>query len=317
MDTYGDADGDGFLEYARHTEEGLVQQGWKDSGDSIFHADGSLAEGPIALCEVQGYAFQARRQAAVLAGALGDQELAAELAARAGSLQEKFQQVFWCAELSSYALALDGKKRPCRVRASNAGHCLFSGIASREHAGRIAEELLSPRFFSGWGIRTIAAGEARYNPMAYHNGSIWPHDNAMIAFGLARYGYTRSAMEILEGLFHTAIAVDLHRLPELFCGFERHAGLHPILYPLACAPQSWAAAAVFCLLQACTGLSIDARNNMIRFNHPSLPSFLDEVRIKNLRVGSASVDLLLKQYPSDVGINVLRREGELEVVVVK
>jgi glycogen debranching enzyme len=317
MDTYGDADGDGFLEYARHTEEGLIQQGWKDSSDSIFHADGTLAEGPIALCEVQGYAYLAKRQAAVLAGVLGETGLAAELDARAVNLQEKFQQAFWCAELSNYALALDGKKRPCRVRASNTGHCLFSGIASREHAAQIAGELLSPRFFSGWGIRTIAAGEARYNPMAYHNGSIWPHDNAMIAYGLARYGFTRQAMEILEGIFHTAIAVDLHRLPELFCGFERHAGLHPILYPLACAPQSWAAASVFYLLQACTGLFIDARKKQVRFNHPSLPSFLDEVRIKNLRVGSASVDLLLKRYPSDVGINVLRREGELEVVVVK
>jgi glycogen debranching enzyme len=317
MDTYGDADGDGFLEYARHSEEGLIQQGWKDSGDSIFHADGSLAEGPIALCEVQGYAFQARRQAAVLAGVLGEKELAAELHARAGSLQEKFQQDFWCAELSNYAIALDGRKRPCRVRASNAGHCLFSGIASREHAALIAEELLSPKFFSGWGVRTIAVREARYNPMAYHNGSIWPHDNAMIAYGLARYGFTRQAMEILEGLFHTAIAVDLHRLPELFCGFERHAGLNPILYPLACAPQSWAAASVFLLLQACTGLFVDARSSQVRFSHPSLPPFLDEVRIKNLRVGSAGVDLLLKRYPSDVGINILRREGELEIVVVK
>lgn len=317
MDTHGDADRDGFLEYARHSEEGLVQQGWKDSGDSIFHADGTLAEGPIALCEVQGYAFQARRWAAVLAKVVGEKSLAVELAARAGSLQEKFQQVFWCAELSSYALALDGKKRPCRVRASNAGHCLFSGIASREHAARIAGELLSPRFFSGWGIRTVASGETRYNPMAYHNGSIWPHDNAMIAYGLAQYGFTRQAMEILEGLFHAANAVDLHRLPELFCGFERHAGLNPILYPLACAPQSWAAASVFLLLQACTGCRIDARNNQVRFNHPSLPPFLDEVRIKNLRVGSASIDLLLERHPSDVGINVLRREGALEIVVVK
>jgi len=317
MDTYGDADGDGFLEYARHTEEGLVQQGWKDSGDSIFHADGSLAEGPIALCEVQGYAYQAKRQAAILAGALGETGLAAELDARAGSLQEKFQQAFWCEELSSYALALDGKKRPCRVRASNAGHCLFSGIAGREHATQIAGELMSSRFFSGWGIRTVASGESRYNPMAYHNGSIWPHDNALIAYGLARYGFTRQAMEILQGLFHTAIAVDMHRLPELFCGFERHAGLNPILYPLACAPQSWAAASVFLLLQACTGCRIDARNRQVRFKHPSLPPFLDEVRIRNLRVGGASVDLLLERHPSDVGINVLRREGVMEIVVVK
>jgi len=203
------------------------------------------------------------------------------------------------------------------VRASNAGHCLFSGIAGREHATQIAGELMSSRFFSGWGIRTVASGESRYNPMAYHNGSIWPHDNALIAYGLARYGFTRQAMEILQGLFHTAIAVDMHRLPELFCGFERHAGLNPILYPLACAPQSWAAASVFLLLQACTGCRIDARNRQVRFKHPSLPPFLDEVRIRNLRVGGASVDLLLERHPSDVGINVLRREGVMEIVVVK
>jgi glycogen debranching enzyme len=317
MDSYGDADGDGFLEYFRHSSEGLVQQGWKDSRDSVFHDDGRLAEGPIALCEVQGYAYEARKQAATLAEVIGDAELAQSLRQQATALRQRFHEAFWCEDLSSYALALDGEKRPCRVRSSNAGHALFSGIASKEHGRRLAELLLSQRFNSGWGIRTLASGEVRYNPMSYHNGSIWPHDNAMIASGLARYGYTDAALKIFDGLYHTSLGMDLHRLPELFCGFRRRPGLGPILYPLACAPQAWAAGAAFMLLQACLGLHIDARQQRVCFRYPALPKFIEELRIRDLRIGEAHVDLLLKRYDRDVALNVLHREGTVEIAVIK
>lgn len=316
IDTYGDVDGDGFVEYMRHTPHGLVQQGWKDSHDSVFHADGSIAEGPTALCEVQGYVYAARRSAAELASVLGKQERATELSGQARLLQERFERAFWCEELSTYALALDGKKNPCRVRTSNAGHCLLTGIASDEHAQRIAKTLLREDSFSGWGIRTVAASEIRYNPMWYHNGSIWPHDNALIALGLARYGLQESVLEVMTGLFDTSLFVDF-RLPELLCGFKRRPGEGPTLYPVACSPQSWAAGTVFLLLQACLGLSISASNAQIRLRYPMLPTFLEELRIQNLTVGKASVDLLLQRHGRDVGTNVLRREGDVEIVIIK
>jgi glycogen debranching enzyme len=317
IDTYGDVDGDGFVEYVRRSPKGLMHQGWKDSQDSMFHADGTLAEGHIALCEVQGYVYAAKRSAAELATVLGQRERAKELLHQAQALQEKFEQAFWCEELSTYALALDGKKRPCRVRTSNAGHCLFTGIASQEHAWRTAQTLLSEEMFSGWGIRTVAALEARYNPMSYHNGSVWPHDNALIASGLARYGFRELVLQILTGLFDAALFLDLHRLPELFCGFARRPGEGPTLYPVACAPQSWSAASVFLLLQACLGLSIKGPEAKISFSRPLLPESLQEIRIKNLKVGKALVDLFLQRHAQDVGINVIRREGGVEIVVVK
>src|SRR5579875_1254802 len=317
IDTYGDADGDGFVEYARHSPSGLVQQGWKDSYDSVFHADGSLAEGPIALCEVQGYVYAAKRAAADLAGALGHDERAAALRAEAETLRQRFEQTFWCEELSTYALALDGKKRPCRVRTSNAGQCLLSGIVSPERAQRVACTLMGAESFSEWGIRTVASSEVRYNPMSYHNGSVWPHDNALIAFGLARYRRNEDVLRILTGLFDASIFVELHRMPELFCGFPRRPGEGPTLYPVACAPQAWAAAAVFLLLQSCLGLHIDGVRRRISSHYPMLPRFLKKVRIGNLRVGDAAVDLHFRRRRTDVGLNVLRRQGDVEIVVVR
>ncbi|MEZ4601092.1 MAG: amylo-alpha-1,6-glucosidase [Syntrophotaleaceae bacterium] len=317
IDTYGDKDGDGFVEYLRHSSTGLVQQGWKDSWDSVFHEDGTMAKGPIALCEVQGYVYAAKRQAAAMAEMLGEKDQATILHQQAATLRDKFQKVFWCSDLNSYALALDGAKRPCRIPSSNAGQCLFTGIASPEQAARLARQLLSPALFSGWGIRTIAEGTARYNPMAYHNGSIWPHDNSLIAQGLALYGETRKALQVFEGMYHLANNVDLMRLPELFCGFKRLPAQGPVLYPLACSPQAWAAGTVFLLLQACLGLTIDARTSQIRFWHPVLPPFLDEVVIRNLKIREASVDLSITRHPTDVGINVLQRDPGIEVVAIK
>jgi glycogen debranching enzyme len=317
IDVYGDSDGDGFVEYARRSSTGLGNQGWKDSQDAIFHADGRLAEGPIALCEVQGYVYGAKLAAAELARALGQAGRAEEFRQQARVLRDRFEETFWCQDLGTYVLALDGAKRPCRVRASNAGHCLLTEIASPQRAPQIARTLLGPDSFSGWGVRTVAATEARYNPMSYHNGSVWPHDNALIALGLARYGLKDEVLRIMNGLFDASLFIDLHRLPELFCGFTRRPGEGPTLYPVACSPQSWAAAAVYLLLQACLGLRVNAPEARLSLAHPILPAFLEKVQVRNLRVGHATVDLLFLRHENDIGIKVLRREGKIEITMVK
>ena len=317
IDTYGDQDGDGFVEYNRKSQTGLDNQGWKDSSDSVFHENGELAEGPIALCEVQGYVYDAKQQGAKLAKALGLPERANELRQQAEKLKQQFEEVFWCEDLSTYALALDGHKKTCRVRTSNAGHCLYTGIASPDRAVRLADTLMNNDHFSGWGVRTLADGERRHNPMSYHNGSVWPHDNAIIAAGLARYGLKAGVEKIMTSLFDASLVVDLHRLPELFCGFVRRPGQGLTRYPVACNPQAWAAASVFMGLQACLGMSIHASEAKVHFTYPILPVFLHELQIKNLQVGKASVDLLVRRHELDVGIIVMHRQGEIEVVVVK
>ncbi len=317
VDVYGDRDNDGFVEYARRSAQGLGNQGWKDSGDAVFHSDGLLAAPPIALCEVQGYVYEAKVKASHLAAALGEDARSEELLHDAEALRQRFLHAFWIEQLGTYALALDGEKRPCTVRSSNAGHCLFSGIAEEQHARTIAAGLVDEGFFSGWGIRTIATSEARYNPMSYHNGSVWPHDNAMIAYGMGRYNCIRDTMKVFTALFDTSTFVYQHRLPELFCGFERISGEAPTLYPVACEPQAWASASVFLLLQACLGLSIQAAENKITFSYPGLPEFLEHVIVRGLNVGSASVDIAVSRYQDDVGINVLKREGAVDVVVIK
>ena len=318
IDQFGDLDGDGFVEYSRKSEHGLANQGWKDSHDAIFHRDGATAEGPIALCEVQGYVYAAKIAAGELVKILGDAARSRELLKQAEALSRRFAKAFWCDDLSTYALALDGNKQPCRVRTSNAGHCLFAGIATPEHARRVVAALTDETSFSGWGIRTVASREARYNPMSYHNGSVWPHDNALIAAGFARYGLKESAAMVLAGLLDATLFLDLHRLPELFCGFPRRAGESPTLYPVACAPQAWASAAIFLLLEACLGLSVSAPEQTLVFSKPVLSAFLPKVSIRGLKVGDARVDLLLTRHDEgDVGVNVLRRDGALDVVVLK
>ncbi|HME91811.1 MAG TPA: amylo-alpha-1,6-glucosidase [Myxococcaceae bacterium] len=317
LDTFGDPDRDGFVEYSRRSAQGLLQQGWKDSQDAVFHADGRLAQGPIALCEVQGYAFAAKLHMADLASALGHSELAATWVRQADRLQQEFERAFWCEDLGTYALALDGDKKACRVKTSNAGHCLFTEISPAEHAARTAHTLCQSESFSGWGIRTVASDEIRYNPMSYHNGSIWPHDNALIACGFARAGHKELAAQVFDALFASSKFFDLNRMPELFCGFERRAGEGPTLYPVACAPQAWSAAAVFLLVQSCLGMKLCAGENRLEFREPLLPGFLRELEIQNLRVGSASVDLRFGRSENDVEIAVERRSGNLEVIVVK
>ena len=317
MDRFGDSDGDGFIEYSRHAETGLIQQGWKDSHDSVFHADGTLAKGPIALCEVQSYAYAAKSRIAVAAAELGFPEKAAALRDQAENLRRKFENVFWSDELSMFVMALDGEKRQCEVRSSNAGHCLFSGIASPVQSLRTADSLLSPAMFSGWGIRTLGTGEKRYNPMSYHNGSMWPHDNAMAAFGVTNCRNKDVALRVLTGLLDLSIYAELHRLPELICGFSRRPGKGPTSYPVACAPQAWAAGSIFLVLQACLGLSIHARESRIYLHHSALPESLPMIRIRNLRVGESSVDLVFHRNAETVGVDILRRSGDIEIIALQ
>jgi glycogen debranching enzyme len=316
IDGPGDPDGDGFVEYQRATEQGLANQGWKDSYDAIFHADGQLAEGYIALAEVQGYVFAGKRLAARCARRLGLIERAATLESEALLLADRFEEAFWCEELGTYALALDGEKRQCQVRSSNAGQLLFTGIVRTDRARRVAADLMSPKFFSGWGIRTISRGEARYNPMSYHDGSIWPHDNALIALGFARYGLKHSVAHLFKALFDAASYMDLRRLPELFCGFQRERRRGPVLYPVACAPQAWASATPFTLLEAALGLEFDAARGEIRLRDPRLPEFLNEVMLRDLRLGPSSVDLRVRRHGEEVSLEVVRTRGQIQVSIV-
>ena len=315
IDEYGDIDRDGFVEYARRSKGGLVQQGWKDSNDSVFHADGHIAEPPIALCEVQGYVYAAKVGIASLARAKGDAPMAEQLAGDAEKLRERFQEAFWCPEINSYALALDGNKEPCRVRASNAGHCLFTGIAAHEHAAAIASEFSTREFHCGWGIRTLSSKEVRYNPASYHNGSVWPHDNSLIVAGLSAYGFAQQAAQIFSSFLDVSVFVDLHRLPELFCGLKRRSGESPTLYPVACSPQAWSAGAVFLFLQSCLGLTVDGLNQQIVLHRPYLPESVSQVWIKNLRVNGSPIDLFLERSGDTVRVHLLGRQSNVRVTI--
>jgi glycogen debranching enzyme len=313
MARYGDLDGDGYLEYARRSEHGLSNQGWKDSGDAVFHRDGRLAEAPIALVEVQGYRYAALMAMAELADALGV-EGGPAWRAEATRLRDRINADFWLDADDTYALALDRDKRPCAVVTSNPGHLLFCGVPDEPRATRLAARLLRSDLFSGWGVRTLASGQPRYNPMSYHNGSVWPHDNALIAAGLRRYGHVEGVSEVLTGLVEAALAFDDRRLPELFCGFGRRRDAAPVPYPVACRPQAWAAGSVFLLLEAALGLETDARARRAIFCGPNLPTWLTWLEIRSLRVGDARLDLHLTRGKYGGSIEILRKEGEIEVV---
>jgi glycogen debranching enzyme len=317
IDNHGDLDHDGFVEYSSRATDGLSNQGWKDSRDSVFHEDGSLATPPIALCEVQGYVYAAKRAGAEIAAFLNDMAGASVLTQQAETLRARFAEHFWDAKMGTYVLALDGSKKPCRVASSNAGQCLYTGIAREDHASRIAQDMISQRFFSGWGVRTIASDQPRYNPMSYHNGSIWPHDTAMIGAGLARYAEPAGAARIMEALFDVARVAELHRMPELFCGFARRRDEGPVRYPVACSPQACAAGSVFLLLQACLGLTVRGDRRELLFYNTVLPEFLDHVRLRGLRVGPSSVDLVLERTGNDVNIHILHRDPGVRVILTK
>jgi glycogen debranching enzyme len=316
MDTFGDIDKDGFVEYQRKSKTGLTQQGWKDSYDSVFYRDGVLAAPPIALCEVQAYVYGAKKAAARIAAHLGFADLSEALDRKADRLQEQFEREFWDDELNCYVLALDGEKKPCRVLSSNAGHCLWTGIASKEHAARLARTLLREDNFCGWGIRTLASGEVRYNPMSYHNGSVWPHDNAIVASGLARYGFKNEVLQILGALFDASTFMEFNRLPELFCGFHKRSDVEgPTLYPVACSPQAWAAASPYSFFASCLGIRVDPEHHLVEFSSPRLPETIHELELRNLRVGGKSVDLRLRRDRDAIGVNIIGGDGEVKVSV--
>ncbi len=323
IDSYGDVDGDGFVEYQAKNENGLSQQGWKDSFDSVFHRDGTLAWAPIALCEVQGYVYAARLSVARIARELGQSDLAEQQEQKAESLKSGFERAFWDEELETYVLALDGAKKPCRVRSSNAGHCLWTGIASQPKAGRLVRTLMSEELFCGWGIRTLASDEVRYNPMSYHNGSVWPHDNAIIAAGFARYGYREEALRVLEGLYEASWFMELNRLPELFCGFHKRSEAEgPTLYPVACSPQAWAAASPYMLLESCLGITVDSARNVVEFAAPQLPPSVDRLELTGLKVGDQSVDLCVRRDGHEIRVDVIgadknsgHRSGDVEIQI--
>ncbi len=305
----GDPDRDGFIEYARLTEHGLLNQGWKDSTDGISFPDGTPCEPPIALVEVQGYAADAERRLAELHRSLGDKSRAAVLAERARARMRRLDQSFWMPAAGTYGLALDGSKRVVPTLASNAGHLLFSRVVPDARARKLAQAMLSPALWSGWGIRTLGTGQRVYNPLSYHNGTIWPHDNALIAHGLALYGYSDAACRVLSGLVDAAHHFD-GRLPELYCGFERHPATFPVQYPVACLPQAWSSAAVFGALRAVLGIFPDAQHRRLEIIDPALPPWLDEIELRGLRVGRTRLDLRFERRGVGVFTSVLRQEGE-------
>jgi glycogen debranching enzyme len=300
LETYGDSDGDGLIDYMRGEEGGLSNQGWKDSVDSVFHADGRFAPGPIALVEVQGYAFAAWRAMAAMAERLGKSGAPA-WAARAEAIRLKVEASFWMEDIGLYGLARDGAGELCRPETSNPGHLLFVGLPKRERALRVTRRLLSTRFDSGWGIRTLAKGAVRFNPMSYHNGSIWPHDTAIALMGMARYGERHGVAKVLCDLFEASSAFEM-RMPELLCGFAREPNEPPIAYPVACRPQAWAAGATFMMLQASLGLTIDAHRREVRIVRPTLPAGMAHLAIDGLAVGEAKVDLRFQLMGESVAV---------------
>jgi glycogen debranching enzyme len=315
VDGYGDLDGDGFVEYQRHSPRGLANQGWKDSHNSVVHADGRLAEGPIALAEVQAYVHAAKNRMAEVYEALGRPDRAAKLRAEASSLREEFNRRFWVDEEQFFAMALDGDKRPVTTVTSNPAHGLYCEIVDPEKAGVMARRLLAPDMFSGWGIRTMSKSSVAYNPMSYHNGSIWPHDNAFVGAGLKRYGHSKAANRVATAMFDMAVNVEYMRLPELFCGFTRRAPNRPVAYPVACAPQAWAAGAPFLLLQAMLGISPRAPANTVTVNKPLLPPWLNTVELHNLRVGGSSIAVVFRRQGETTGFSLLEKEGDVRVLM--
>jgi glycogen debranching enzyme len=313
IDGPGDQDGDGFVEYRRRSSSGLVNQGWKDSWDSIVHADGSLAEGPIALCEVQAYVYAARRAAADLYRALGRGARAQGLDYQAMMLRRAFDERFWMDDEGTYCLALDGEKRQLGVIASNAGHALACGIVPEDKASRLVHRLMAEDLFSGWGLRTLSSREVRYNPSGYHVGTVWPHDTALVALGMKRYGEEDSALELCRSLFEAARHFPQFRLPELFCGFARSAFGVPVRYPVACSPQAWAAATPGACVQAMLGFHADALAGELRIARPRLPPAIDRVHVTGIPVGKGSVDLRYERVGDHTAVDVARIEGDVRV----
>ncbi|WP_232820924.1 amylo-alpha-1,6-glucosidase [Dyella sp. C11] len=305
IETTCDAHSHGFLAYARGAEGGLVNQGWKDSNDSVFHADGRIPEGPIALIEVQGYVYAALRSMAWLADRRGEGECAGRWRTRATSMRHAVEELFWDEEMAFYGIARDGADALCRVRTSNVGHLLYTGLPRKKRARQVIRQLRSAAFDGGWGVRTLAYEQARFNPMSYHDGSVWPHDVAMSAAGMAHYGERDDVVRLVGETFEAATHFGM-RLPELFCGFPRRAGEPPVAYPVACMPQAWAAGSMFMLMQSCLGMDIDGRHGVVRVRRPRLPQGIDRLIVNGLEVGTARVNVGFERIGGRV---VTFREG--------
>lgn len=314
IDAYGDRDGDGYVEYWKESEKGISNQGWKDSGDSVVHRDGRLARAPIALVEVQGYVYDAKRRMAKLCRAFGETERAASLEAEAEALRARFMKDFWLPEEAYPAMALDADKQPVATVTSNPGHGLWSGIYPPEAAQKVAERLLQPDVFSGWGIRTMSSAAVAYNPMSYHNGSVWPHDNALILLGMARYGFAQHAHRVIGALIDASRHFEYDRLPELFCGYAREDG-PPVPYPVACSPQAWSAGAPLLFVRAMLGLWPDASLGIARVR-PSLPEHIRHLAVRRLPLGRGRLDIVLERLPDGTtAVRVERNATGLDIVI--
>jgi glycogen debranching enzyme len=316
IESNADHDGDGYIDYVGEYENGLVNQGWKDSGNAIVNADGSLARPPIALCEVQAYLYRAWLQTATLFRTLGDKDAAVQLERRAHELRTRFVRDFWSEELGCYVMARQHAGQPAAVVSSNTGQVLWGGIATPEQAVRVVERLMAPDMFSGWGIRTLSSAASAYNPMSYHLGSVWPHDNSLIIGGFCRYGCEEAALRVFDALFSAASQFRGFRLPELYCGYEKREGEdHPVRYPVACSPQAWAAGALPHALWNLLGLHANAREHHLQIIRSRLPEWLDWIELKNVQVGTARVDLHFKHARSNgvVQIEASVRTGTLRI----
>jgi glycogen debranching enzyme len=305
---------DGLLAYRRAAATGLANQGWKDSEDSIFHADGSMAQSPIALVEVQGYVYAACNAMASLSTRRGDAQTARRWAARAEDIRRRVEAQFWMEDVAFYGIAIDARRELCRVCASNAGHLLYTALPSAERAAKVMDRLSSNTFDSGFGLRTLGHDQPNFNPMSYHNGSVWPHDTAICAAGFARYGNKDGAAHWLDEMFRAASCFGM-RMPELHCGFSRRPGEPPIAYPVACLPQAWSAGAVFMVLQACLGLSIDAFSREVRIDRPTLPHELNRLAVRRLAVADSSVDLVFQRTGGRVVASAERVPADVRVTM--
>jgi glycogen debranching enzyme len=305
----------GYLTYMRRSPDGLLQQGWKDSHDAVMHADGEPARPPIALIEVQGYKYAALQRGALLADAFGHPDTARVLREHAAQLQERVERDFWMDDQRFYALALDGEGAPCAVITSNPGHCLWAGLVTPDRARLVARHLMRDDMFSGWGLRTLATGEHHYNPMSYHNGSVWPHDTALVAAGFHRYLLHDEFLTLCTGLYDAVAHYGELRMPELFCGFPRVLGQGPTRYPAACSPQAWAAGAVFHLVSGMLGLEPDASRNRLTSRQPMLPPWLEWMEVRGLRLRGSVIDLHLSRGRQGASVEVLDRRGTAEIVV--
>jgi glycogen debranching enzyme len=305
----------GFIAYRRRSPLGLDNQGWKDAHDAVMHAGGEIATPPVALVEVQGYQYAALLGAADVAEAMGHVARTAVLRERAEAVRTRFESAFWMPEEAFYALALDGQGQACRVISSNPGHCLWTGIADESRGGAVARRLMADDMFTGWGLRTLSTRERLYNPMSYHNGSVWPHDTTLAALGLRAYGHVDSFLTLATGLFQAVLHFEDVRMPELFCGFPRVEDRGPTRYPVACSPQAWAAGSVFHLVRGMLGLTPHALENHVTLNRPQLPSWLKWIEIHGLRLGRSRIDLRVSQGREHAAVELLAREGDAEVVV--